>query len=120
MSDEGSTGEVLARIAQTTAALAKLKPIWKDKNISLTSKEEENTEHGNTEDKWVSPNHVTNKEVREKVSQAIGPHDDLLTTVMKKKLRWYSHITRSSGLAKTILQGTAQGGRRQGRQNKRL
>ena len=29
-SDEGSRPEVLARIAQTTAALSKLKPIWKD------------------------------------------------------------------------------------------
>ena len=33
VSDEGSKREVLARIAQATAALAKLKPIWKDKNI---------------------------------------------------------------------------------------
>jgi len=38
VSDEGSKQEVLARIAQTTAALAKLKPIWEDKNISLASK----------------------------------------------------------------------------------
>ena len=29
------------------------------------------------------------------------------------------HVSRSSGLAKTILQGTAKGGRRQGRQRKR-
>ena len=28
-------------------------------------------------------------------------------------------VSRSSGLAKTILQGTAKGGRRQGRQRKR-
>ena len=47
--------------------------------------------------------HVTNEEVRRKISQAIGPHDDLLSIVMKLKLRWYGHITRSSGLAKTIL-----------------
>lgn len=38
VSDEGSKQAVLARIAQATAALAKLKPIWKDKNISLASK----------------------------------------------------------------------------------
>ncbi|KAJ8343160.1 hypothetical protein AAFF_G00243470 [Aldrovandia affinis] len=38
VSDEGSKKEVLARIAQTTAALTQLKPIWKDKNISLGSK----------------------------------------------------------------------------------
>ena len=30
--------EILSRIAQTTAMLTKLKPIWKDKNITLRSK----------------------------------------------------------------------------------
>ena len=34
-------------------------------------------------------------------------------------MQWYGHVTRSSGLAKTILQGTIKGGRRQGRQKKR-
>ena len=43
---------------------------------------------------------------------------DLLTTVKRHKLQWYGHVSRSSGLAKTILQGTVQGGRRQGRQSK--
>ena len=36
--DEGSKPEVLSRIAQDTAALTKLKPIWRDNNISLGSK----------------------------------------------------------------------------------
>ena len=44
---------------------------------------------------------------------------DLLTAVKKRKLRWYGHKTRSTGLAKMILQGTVQGGRRRGRQKKR-
>jgi hypothetical protein len=38
VTDEGSKPEVLSRIAQTTAALTKLKPIWSDKNIALSSK----------------------------------------------------------------------------------
>ena len=38
VSDEGSKPEVLARIAQTTAALTRLKPIWNDNNITLSSK----------------------------------------------------------------------------------
>ena len=59
-------------------------------------------------------NHVTNKEVRAKIQQAIGPHEDLLTIVKRYKLQWYGHVSRSSGLAKTILQGTVKGGRRQG------
>ena len=62
--------------------------------------------------------HVTNEEVRAKIQQAIGPHEDLLTIVNRRKLQWYGHVSRSSGLAKTILQGTVKGGRRQGRQRK--
>ena len=38
VSDDGSKPEVLSRIAQATAALTKLKPIWRDNNISLGSK----------------------------------------------------------------------------------
>ena len=38
VSDDGSKPEVLSRIAQATAALTKLKPIWRDYNISLGSK----------------------------------------------------------------------------------
>ena len=53
------------------------------------------------------------------VQQAIGPHEDLLTIVKRRKLQWYSHVSRSSGLAKTILQGTVKGGRRQGGRRKR-
>ena len=63
--------------------------------------------------------HVTNEEVRNRIRQAIGPYEDLLTTVKKRKLRWHGLITRSTGLAKVILQGTVQGGRRKGRQKKR-
>ena len=50
---------------------------------------------------------------------ASGPHEDLLTTVKRRKLQWYGHVSCSSGLAKTISQGTVIGGRRQGRQRKR-
>ena len=39
--------------------------------------------------------------------------------VRRHKLQWYGHVSRSSGLAKTILQGKVKGGRRQGRQRKR-
>ena len=63
--------------------------------------------------------HVTNKEVRAKIQQATGPHEDLLTIVTRHKLQWYGHVSRSSGLTKTILQGTVKGERRQDRQRKR-
>ena len=62
--------------------------------------------------------HVTNEEVHAKIQQAIGPHEDL-NIVKRRKLQWYGYVSRSSGLAKTILQGTMKGVRRQGRQRKR-
>ena len=60
---------------------------------------------------------VTNEKVPAKIQQATGPHEDLLRE--RRKLQWYGHVSRSSGLARTILQGTVKGGRRQGRQRKR-
>ena len=38
ITDEGSKLEILSRIAQTTAALTRLKPVWNDRSISLSSK----------------------------------------------------------------------------------
>ena len=60
--------------------------------------------------------HFTNEEVRAKIMQAIGPHENFLTIVKRRKLQWYGHVSCSSG--KTILQGTVKGGRRRGRQRK--
>ena len=82
-----------------------------------------NTSHGNE----VLPQDTTHlkqrpcyqREVRVKIQQAIGPHEDLLTIVKRRKMQGYGHVSRSSGLAKTILQGTVKVGRRQGGQRKR-
>ena len=63
--------------------------------------------------------HVTNQEIRAKIQQAIGPHEDLLTIVKRRKLKRYGQFFRLLGLAKTILQDTVKGGRRQGIQSKR-
>ena len=38
VSDEGSKPEVLSRISQNTAAVTKLKVIWNDRNIAISSK----------------------------------------------------------------------------------
>ena len=148
ITDEGSKPEVLSRIAPTTAALTRLKPAWIDKSISLSSKIRlirslvtsifqyaceswtftaelqrriqamemrcfRKIQHISYKD------HVTNEQIRAKIQQAVGPHEDLLTIVKRRKLQWYGYVSRSSGLAKTILQGTVKGGRRQGRQKKR-
>ena len=63
--------------------------------------------------------HVTNEEVRRKIQAAIGEYDELLTLVKKRKLRWFGHVSRSSCLAKTILQGRVKGKRKRARQRKK-
>ena len=148
VSDWGSKPEILCMITQTTSALTRLKPVWNDKSISLSSKirlrrslvtsiflyaykswtftAELQRRIQAMEKRCYRKilhisykDHVTNEEVSAKIQQAIGPQEDLLTIVKRLKLQWYGHVSRSSGLAKTILQGTVKGGRRQGRQRKR-
>ena len=148
VSDDGSKPEVLSRIAQATAALTKLKPIWKINNISLGSKVklmrslfisiflyacESWTLTAELEKRTQAfemrcyrrllnisyEDHVTNEEVRRKIQAAIEEYDELLTLVKKRKLRWFGQISRSSGLAKTTIQGTVKEKRKRGRQKKR-
>ena len=38
--------------------------------------------------------HVTNEDVRAKIQQAIGPHEDFLTIAKRRKLQWYGHVSR--------------------------
>ena len=38
VTDEGSKPKILTRIAQATAELTRLKPVWNDRSISLSSK----------------------------------------------------------------------------------
>ena len=37
--------------------------------------------------------HVTIEEVLAKIQLAIGPHEDLLTIVNRRKLQWYDHVS---------------------------
>ena len=69
---------------------------------------------------WTYTKHITNEEVRATITKHVKHiyNEELLTTVKKRKLRWYEHVTRASGLLKTILYGTVQGRRRRGRQRK--
>ena len=53
--------------------------------------------------------HVTNEEVRVQIQAVIGEYDEHLTIVKKRKLRYFGNASRSSGLAKTVLQGTVNG-----------
>ena len=68
--------------------------------------------------------HITNEEVRNTINQHISQYYDLLTMIKKKKMKWYGHVTRSDGLAKTVIQGTVQGKRKteeeMGRQHQQM
>ena len=148
VTDAESKPEILARIAQTTGAMMKLKTIWSNKIIALSSKIrlmrslvisiflyacESWTLTADTERRIRAlemrcfrkllgisyKDHITNEEIKNRVTNEIGPYSDLLTIVKKRKLQWYGHVTRSSSLSKTILQGTVPGGRKRGRQKKR-
>ena len=147
ITDEGSKPEILSRIAQTIAALTRLKPVFNDRSFFLSSKIQ--LMHSLFTsiflyacESWTLMaelqrrkqamemrcfrkvlgisygDHVTNKAVCAKFQQAIRRHEDL-TIVKRLKLRWYDHVSRSSCQAKTILKGTMKGGRRRGRQRKR-
>ena len=147
ITDESSQPEILSRISQATAALTRLKPVWNDRSISLSSKIRLMRSLVTSTflyacESWVLTaelerriqamemrcygkilrisykDHVNNEEVRAKIQQAIRPHEDLLTIVKKRKLQWHGHVSRSSRLANAIRQGTVKGGRRQGRQMK--
>ena len=36
--------------------------------------------------------HVTNEDVRAKIQEVVGPHEDLLTIVKRRRLQWYGHV----------------------------
>ena len=46
--------------------------------------------------------------MKARTGNAIGLNEDLLALVKRRMLKWYRHMTRLSGLAKTILQGTGR------------
>ena len=134
---------MLTRIAQATSALTKLKTVWKDRKITskhriqilrsivtstflyacetwtLTAELERRVQTFEIKYRKIFGisfrDRITNEDVRNRVRSAIGPHDDLLSIVKTRKLRWYGHVTRATGLANTIMQGTVPGGRRRGR-----
>ena len=116
--DEGSKPEILSRIAQTTTALTRLKPVWNDRSIFLSSKLQlmrylVTSIFQYAHESWTLTaelqrrlqameiscyhkilcvsyrDHITNKEVHAKTQQAVGPHEDHLTIIKKCKLQWY-------------------------------
>ena len=63
---------------------------------------------------------ITKKEVRAKIQQAIGALEDLLAIVKRRKLQWYGHISRSSGLAKNHLARHSERGKKTRRTKKEV
>ena len=147
VTSERSKREVLARIAQASSVQPKLKTVWKDRNITSKQRIqillsivtstflyacETRTLTAELERRIQTfemrcyrkifgisfRDRITNEDVRNQVRAAIGPHDDLLSIVKTRKLRWYGHVTRATGLANTIMQGTVPDGRRRGRPRK--
>jgi len=62
-----------------------------------------------------SMEHRTNMSIRAEKKAAIGRHEHLLSTMRRRKMRWFGHINLSHGLANTIVQGAVDGVRRRGR-----
>ena len=143
VTDEGSMSEIRSRIAQTIAALTKLKIIWDDKIIDLTSKirllrslvmsiflysrgnwtltaeieRKIQTVEMRSFRRLLSisyKDHITNEEVRSRIWKPIGPYKELLFTVKRRKMKRYGGVTGASGLAKAVFEGTVPGGRRRG------
>ena len=116
VSDEGSKPEVLSRIAQATAAVTKLKVIWNDKNIVISSKIRLIRSLAMSiflyacETRTITVDirrriqalemrclrkllsishrdHMSNEEVKARIGNNIGPYEDL-TSMKRRKLKW--------------------------------
>ena len=59
----------------------------------------------------------TNDWERNKNNFRVSPREPILTTVKRRKLAWFGHVTRHD-ISKIILQNTLEGWRRHGRQRK--
>ena len=138
VSDEGFKPEILSSTAQTPVTLEGLKPVWNDGSISLSSRIRPMRSLVSSSilyacEPWTVTvelsrriramrircyrkiprisykDHVTNQEVCARIHQAVGPYENL-TIVKTRKLKWCRRVSRSSDVAKTILQSTVKGG----------
>lgn len=64
--------------------------------------------------RYLGTDYITSNEIHKKVAQQVRYYEDLLTIVKKRKLRWYGHVKRWEGLAKTTLKREVQWKRKTG------
>jgi len=143
-----SITEIKTRIiALATAAMTKLNTIWKSRDVSTATKIklfkalvistllygcETWTLNAEMEKRLQAfemksfrkilrisyTEHKTNDFVWTTVNQHAGQQEPLLSTIKRRKLAWYGHVTHHDSLSKTILQGYMDGKRKRGRPRK--
>ena len=148
INENGSRKEILSRAAQASQAYSNLKIIWNDKDIRLNYKLKLMDSLVNSIflyacETWTLTaelekrilafemknirkllgitylDRVTNQEIIDRISSSLtSPFTDILTTVKRRKLKCYGHVTRGDGLDKIILQGNVEGKRSRGRPKK--
>ena len=145
--DGRSTAEIKIRLAIATASMAKLNKIWSSKDVSFSTKmklyktlvlstllygcESWTLTADSTKRIQAFRNKCyrrmlgiswkdlkTNEFVQRGIKARAGQQENLLGIVKRRKLAWFGHISRHNSLAKTVLQGTLEGGRKRGRQVK--
>ena len=146
-SEGTSAKEIKTRLAIALASMAKLTNIWKSRDIKMSTKIklyrslvtsiatygcESWTLTEDTQRRIQAfemkcfrkilnisyKEHKTNEYVWNEVISHVGKQEPLHTTIRKRKMKWFGHVTRHNSLSKTILQGTVEGGRKRGRQKK--
>ena len=143
--DGRSTVEIKIRLAIATASMAKLNKIWSSKDVSFSTKiklyktlvlstllygcESWTLTADSTKRIQAFENKCyrrmlgiswkdrkTNEFVQRGIKVRAGQQENLIMIVKRRKLAWFGHISRHNSLAKTVLQGTLEGGRKRGRQ----
>ena len=143
-SDRKSDNEIRIRLAQSTSAMIRLYTIWNSKHINFKLKYNlyrslvlsiltygcETWTISVAMQKKISAfenkahrkllgikyqDRITNVCVRNSITMLLGTYEPLLKTIKRRKLKWFGHVSRYDNLCKTIMQGSVEGTRKQGR-----
>ena len=136
--DGCSDTEIKARLGAATAAMSRLKTIWKSNNIHLTTKMKlyktlvlsillygceswtltaemqrklqafENKSYRRMLNVTYL-DRITNSAINEQIVANCGPQEPLITTIKTRILKWFGRTCQNEGLSKNILQGSIQG-----------